>query len=203
MADQLCTTAQVKTRLGITDAGVDALISEYIDQVSDWISEYTGRKLVPDAGATYTFDTLRGSIIEIPRGIRAVTSLGLSAVDQPDSGGTYTTVAAADIALRPLTQDRPTGWPAFRVVVLGGAWRVSTARNGAKIVGDFGFAAAPPEVQGVALDAVVAAFKSRKMGTSGVIGGDDQAVVEWGAYFGWGSPQRQTLMRLRGGRGIA
>src|SRR3954470_1309144 len=102
MADQLCTTAQVKSRLNITDGTDDALISELIDQVSGWVETYVGRKLVAEDATTYVFDTEAGYVLRIPRGIRSITSMGVApTVHQPDTGGTYTVIPAADILLRP------------------------------------------------------------------------------------------------------
>lgn len=204
MADQLCTTAQVKNRLQNAAAGVafsatdTTTIGELIDQVSDWIQEFTGRKLVPEAGATYVVDTSAGSTIEIKRGIRAVTTLSIATTDQPDAGGVYTAVAAADILLRPASIDRKPGWPAMRILIRGSsAGILSPVLNGAKIVGDFGFAVTPPAIAAVTIDAVVAAFQSRKNGASGVIGADGNAIVPWGSFFSRGSPQRGTLERFR------
>ena len=209
MADQLCTPAQVKNRLqnaaaGVTFSATDTTtISELIDQASDFIQHWTGRKLVPDNGATYTFDTQSGYILRIPRGIQSVTTLQVNnSTHQPDSGGTYTTVAASDFILRPRAQDLPGGWPALEIRISRGtlAGTISyfgTIENGAKITGNFGFAATPPDIQAVCIDAVVAAFQSRKMGASGVMGADADAIVPWSNFFGRGSPQRQTLDRYR------
>lgn len=200
MADQLCTAAQVKARLfpaGPADAVDDTLIGELIDQVSDWIQQYTLRKLVPEAGVTYVVDTGSGSGIQVPRGIRTVTAMSLASSDQPDTGGTYTAVAAADILLRPLAIDRRPGWPATRILIRGALARLSAALNGATITGDFGFAATPPAIQAVAIDAVVAAYQSRKNGASGVIGAEGDAIVPWVSFFSRGSPQRATLDRFR------
>lgn len=203
MADQLVTTAQAKTRLGITDATDDTLIGELIDQVTDWIQEFTGRKFVPENGATYVVDTTAGSVIEVRRGIRTVTSLGIASTDQPDTGGTYTAVTAANILLRPLTVERRPGWPATRIVIKGTIGPLSTALNGAQIVGDFGFASVPPAVAAVALDAVATAYTSRQAGDSEVAGPDASPVPVWARFFAPGTVQRAMLERYRGGVGIA
>jgi len=200
MADQLCTTAQVKARDEIVDAADDAVLSELIDQVTDFIQEFTGRKLVPEAGATYVVDTGAGSTIHVARGIRAVTSLGIASSDQPETGGTYTAVAAGDILLRPSSIDRKPGWPATRILLKGSSvGRLAAVLNGAQIVGDFGFAAVPPEIQAIAIDAVVAAFNARTSGASEVIGADQVASVPWSRFFADGTPQLRTLQRFRAG----
>lgn len=206
MADQLCTLAQVRTRLGlqVADVGDDALITELIEGVSDWIEDATHRKLVAEAGATYVVDTIAGSVIDIRRGIRAVTSLGVATSDQPDSGGTYTALTVAtQVILRPAPIDRRVGWPATQIVILGSAPALRTVRNGARIIGDFGFASVPPAIQEVAIDAVVAAFASRGKPSSGTIGADERAIFPWSTFFSPGSPQRQTVWRYRAVDGTA
>lgn len=202
MADQLVTLDQIKTRLGITDATDDVLLGELNDQAADFIQEFTGRKFVPEAGATYIVDTAAGSRIRIPRGIRAVTTLEIASSDQPDTGGTYTAVTAADILLRPSSIDRKPGWPATEIWIKGSYGRLSLALNGARIVGDFGFSAVPPVVQAVALDAITAAYTTRQAGDSDAIGADGSPVAVWARMFAEGTEQRATLNRYVSGRGI-
>lgn len=203
MADQLCTTAQVKSRVNITDATDDVLLSELIDQVSSWIEGFTGRKLVPEVGATYVFDTEAGYVLRIPRGIRAITSMGVaSQVHQPDVAGTYTTVPASDRILRPKAVDLPEGWPSTEVRISRGTLTGTVSAfgridNGCTITGDFGFVATPPDIQAVAIEAVVNAYQVRKNGAAGAIGADGMAIAPWVQFFSQGSPQRGTVERYR------
>lgn len=213
MADQLCTTAQVKARLQSSAGGVvftaadDTLISELIDQVSDWIQHYTGRKLVPVNSATYILDTQAGYVLRFPMGIRAVSALGVNTTaHQPDSGGSYTAVTAANILLRPSPADLPVGWPATEIRLLRGNTQglvFNTIENGASLTCTAGFAATPPDIAGVTIDAVVAAFQNRKAGASGVIGADGTPVIPWANFFMKGSPQRGTIDRYRYPSGVA
>jgi hypothetical protein len=200
---KVCTDGQVKARLGIADVNDDPLINELIVQCTTYVHGYSGRWFLPETGVTYTFDTDGGSVLRIPRGIRSVTSMGVnSSVHQPDTGGSYTTVPAADILLRPKAADLPAGWPPTEVHISRGTL-AGTVRyfgridNGCTITGNFGFAAVPPDIQSVAIDAVVAAYAVRKMGASGVIGGEDSAATPWNRFFSRGSPQRATLDRYR------
>ena len=203
MADQLCTTAQVKTRLfpnGVTSSDDDTLISELIDQVSAWMQSYTGRKLVPENAATYVLDTKAGSVLRIARGLRTVSSMGAASTNQPDTAGTYTAVTAADILLRPKAVDLD-GWPPTEVWLnptgTGDVLRFYDALNGATITGNWGFASTPLDITSVAIDATVAAFQSRRNGASSTMGADDMAMPPWSKFFGRGSPQRGTLDRYR------
>lgn len=200
MADQLCTTAEVKAQADISDATDDTFIGSLIDRCSAWVQSYTGRKLVPEAGATYVFDTAPGYSLYLPRGLRTVTSLGVASTHQPDSGGTYTTVPAADRLLRPKAGDLPPGWPPTELRISRASTSVrmfSAAENGATITGDWGFAATPDDVKAVVIDAVIAAYSHRRDGASSVIGADAAAAVPWSQFFGPDSPQRATVDRYR------
>jgi hypothetical protein len=201
MADQLCTTAQVKTRLGDTDVVDDTLISELIDEVSAWMQSYTGRKFNPIASTDYYFDTRSGYVLRVPIGIRAVTFLGVASSHQPDSGGVYTTVAAADYLLRPKAADIPDGWPYQEIRIsraaTGSIRYFSTAENGAKVTMTAGWTAIPKDIEAVAIDAAVSAYQSRNDGASSQLGAEDIAVAPWSKFFGRGSPQRGTLDRYR------
>lgn len=199
----LTTTADVKARLSITDATDDAVIDDLVVDVSDWIADFTKRQLEPLAAQTYVVDTAYGSTIDMPVGVRVVTSLGVAFVDQPDTGGSYTAVDAADVLLRPVALDRRPGWPATQLVIRGSAPRLRSVLNGARIVADVGFAAVPPRVAAAALDAVVAAYTVRGKPSGQAIGPDDNQAGFWAAFFGPDSPHLSTLRRLRVRGGVA
>lgn len=189
MADLLATVAQVKNRLqnaaaGVTFSATDTTtITEIITEVSDWIEGYTHRKFAPDNAATYTFDTQIGYVLRIPYGIRTVTTLSVNnSAHQPDSGGSYTVVPASDFLLRPRVQDGQIGDPFWEIRISRGALSgtigyFGTIENGAKIVGNFGYAATPPAIEAVAIEASVAAFQARKAGVSSAMGIDDTIVA--------------------------
>lgn len=203
MADQLATITQVKARInpaGVSDTVDDTLLTELVEQVSDWIQHFTGRKFVPVTSTTYIVDTEEGYVIRFPIGVRTVSALAINTLThQPDTGGTYpSTIAAANIMLRPSVADLPVGWPATEIR-LSRAQTIAfaTVENGASVTGTFGFAATPPDIQAVTIDAVVAAYQNRKMGASGVIGADAESIIPWVSFFSSGSPQRATLERYR------
>jgi len=98
MADQLVTLAQVKARIfpvGLVDATEDTLLTDLIEQASDYIQGLAGRKFIAEPGATFIVDTAPGSVISVRRGIRAVTTLEVASSDQPETGGTYTAIVQA------------------------------------------------------------------------------------------------------------
>jgi hypothetical protein len=97
--------------------------------------------------------------IRIAKGIRSITSLGIATSDQPDTGGTYTLATATDYWLDPPDMDRDVGWPATSIVLNStSSLRLTSASFGAEIVGQFGFATVPADIQGVAVRAVVRRF---------------------------------------------
>jgi len=199
MADQLCTAAQVKARIGATDAGDDGVIGEVIDQITAEIQSFVGRRLIAEAGATYIVDTAQGHTIRIPRGIRAVSAMGIAALDQPDAGGAYQAVTLADVLLRPLANDRRPGWPPDRVVLkagpLGGTVPLRTAANGATITGDWDFATPPLFVVRIAVNASVSEFLDRRQaGKAGAEGIDLPGLLN--------SAELAALARLRVNAGL-
>ena len=200
MADQLCTTAQVKLRVGVTDATDDTLISELIDQVTDWIQQYVGRRLVPIGSATYIRDTAYGYSFYFPAGMRTVTAVEVAPSNQPPTGGTgYVVVPSTDYKLYPEAPAQ--GWPQTELrlarAAVGTVRYFKDAENGMKITCTSGFTLTPPDMTSVAIDAVVAAYTNRQDGASGVIGADVMAVTPWSEFFSRGSPQRGTIERYR------
>lgn len=204
MADQLTTIARVKARLGITDATDDSLISDLIDEATEVVQGICRRRFIPEAGVTLLLDSAVGSVVHVPRGIRAVSSLGLSSADAPDDGsGTYTPITASRIVLYPPVVRRRPGWPADRVLITGAAPVVSRAAiNGWKLVGDVDFAATPAAIRAVVEDAVVGAYPARQAGDDGgssmAIGGGDLATT-LEMQFADDTAQGRTLRRYRAG----
>jgi hypothetical protein len=205
MSDMAATLADAKLQLKIDTADTtdDAYLTALLVGVTDWIQDYVHRLVCPRAAQTFLVDTAAGSVIDVRRyGIRTVTSLSIASASQPDTGGTYTAVAAADIYLRPGELDRDPGMPATSIAIAGAYARLVDAINGARIVGDVGPTATPDRIARVAIDAVAAAYQARRAGGSGVIGADAAASTPWSQYFGAGSPQLATLKRLRGAVGV-
>ena len=176
----LCTLANVKVALfptGYTDATDDALIQLYIDAVTGEVQEYTQRQFVTDAAASdYYFDIDRPSTtLYVPQGVQSVTTLGYAKVSQPATGGTYTTVTAAYVLLRPLLKDRRGGFPADTIQIsdLDVTSRFYNGYNTVKVNGVFGFATVPAEIERLALAIVVRRWQARKGGQSDTIGPSD------------------------------
>lgn len=180
MVDQLCSVADVKTRMlasgQAADAVDDTLLSALIDQVSAWVTGYTRRQFVAATG-TYQFDTSASSNdrLLVPRGIQSITQFLVADSTQPDAGGSYAyaITTPTHVLLRPITFDRDEGWPATEIrIAAASPVRFVDAYNGAKITGTWGFAAVPSDIKGVTIDAVVIAYANRADGVSGAIGPD-------------------------------
>ena len=199
MADQLVTLAAAKLRLVVTDATDDTLITDLIEQVSGFVQDRCRRRFLPDDAATYIVDTGPGSEIQVPRGVRTVTTLEVAQLDQPDTGGSYTAVDAADVLLRPSPMFLRPGWPPDTILIRGAAARLRAALNGAKITGNFDFAATPQAIEGVVMDAVVVAYNARQGGSSDGVGEGNVPLPVWAEYFTDESPQGRTLARYTAG----
>lgn len=169
-ATGICDLLDAKQRLGIiaSDTSEDENLIEYIDQVTTYILGKTGREFLPYTG-TRTFDVPYATpTLLIPRGVRAITTLSYATTDQPDTGGTYTALAATDFYLRPLAHERDYGWPATRLElnIYNGALRYFTAGHSmVKAAGDFGWAAPPADIAGIGLTLVTGLHRER--GSSG------------------------------------
>lgn len=179
----LCTLANVKVALfptGYTDTTDDALIQLYIDAFTGEVQEFTQRQFVGDAAPTDYYFDIGGYTpyrsLYVPDGVQSVTFLGYAKTSQPASGGTYTTVTAANILLRPNPQDRRTSaWPADTIVIsdLDLTSAFYPGYNTVKVTMTRGFAAVPAEIERLAVANVVRRWQARKGGQSDSIGASD------------------------------
>ena len=158
--------------LTATDASRDAQLLEVMGIVTDEILSYTGRQLFPDpASGTRTVyldhDGADSRTLWIPRGIRAVSYLGVSSTDQPDDGtGTYTQVTSG-VYLDPPEQQRSRGWPATRITLGRTANALfRCAKRSVKLTAGLGWAATPPTVARISLDAILAMYGAQSTGSS-------------------------------------
>jgi hypothetical protein len=207
-AGLLCSLYDVRQELGTapTDTSQDELILEKIRQVSAAIEGYVGAWLAPrptNPASTMTllFDveyTTRSLLLEGNSrrfGIRTLTSLGVATSSQPESGGTYTAATVADVLLRP----RPTAdGPAYRLEFTnypaGSLSLFYPGYNTVQVVGSFGPASVPWDIQGVAIRAAT----RRVIGKSG--GGVAIAVGPEGTQFllpDMSGADRAALDRIR------
>lgn len=160
----ICSLYDVKQRLGVADTDDDEELLEYIRAVTVDIETVTGRDFTGTrSDVTVRFDTQAGYTLYMPQGITSVTTLKVAMTDQPDTGGTYETLAAADFVLRPSSASRSPGWPATSVRRIDGGIFYD-AVNGVELTGRTGWAAVPSNVARIGANAVVRAWRARSSG---------------------------------------
>lgn len=133
------------------------------------------------------FDALEnGRMVPAPRGIVSGTSLEVAYF----TNGTFQTIPATDWFLRPTPYEREPGWPATELWMTD----IPSSNNPSpmfyrgfqtiRLAGSFGWPAIPVEIESVALNVTVAAYRARGSG-----GGDT---------FTLGSDGTRTFERLLG-----
>lgn len=195
----LCDVADVKQALGIaaTDTTEDENILERIGQVSTRIMGYTKRRFArsPASGTTtFLFEAPAGRILRVPQGIAEATQLEVATGSQPEVGGTYSIVTAADWFLRPLSGQRDYGWPATQIVISDlSASRIYAGYNAVRLTGALGWESVPPDIQGIAQRATIGGYLAKGSGQSGQaivgptggmlvlrgISPEDQSTLDW------------------------
>jgi hypothetical protein len=172
-----CTTANVKTRLGITDSTDDTLIGNIVTQTNDWVEHYTQRPIGPNTGGTATFDGYEdvdadGKTLFVRQGIRSITSITVA----PSTGATAVTGTVADFVILPRSQNRRADWPGFLVrvkdSVTGSVSKFGHGYGDIVIVGDFGWAAIPPAITEIAETIAVRTWHARQAGQADVVGSE-------------------------------
>jgi len=163
--------ADFKTRTGITAATDDTLISQICAETNQWIESYTGRVLSPVASAVYLFDGYELSnryIIDVGRlGARAVTLL-----ETGTDGITFTTLAATEYALRPLSQYRALPGEPATSIYMTNRFLLPLGWGNIRVTMTAGFEAVPDDVRGVAIAIAVRAWHGRQSGMADVVGSD-------------------------------
>lgn len=199
-AGLLCSLYDAKQRLGITDTSSDEDLLEIITQVSAEIQGYTGRRFAktPSSGTgTFYFDVEHsGRVLRVPQGIASMTTLEVATQSQPETGGTFTTVAAGEWFLRPVTAERSYGWPATEVHITDtSSSYFAPGYNTVRATMALGFAQVPYDIQAVALSATVRNHMSKGSpgGVTALAGPTGQMVI----LRGIGPQEMATLDRYR------
>lgn len=169
-AGLLCSVEDVEQELGrVLNPNERESVIEKIRQVTTAIEGYTGRWFVPrplSGEDTYIFSPeTDGPEFPIPVGIRSLSAIGYADTDQRDSGGTYTALTVEDVLLVPGTLSRTPGWPAtgIRTLDVVGQY-IRSGLNRLSLTGAFGWSEVPPDIQGVALRAVIRRWIGKSAG---------------------------------------
>lgn len=182
----------LKSRLGITDTTDDARATAVCEQVNSYIESVTRRTIGPLTAGTVTFDIPQVStVLYVPQGVRGVTSLLVA----DSTGATQGTVASGDYFLRPL---RPTpGWPYTEIhisdVPTGSITQFSPGYAVVSVIGTFGWAETPEDLEDVAETIAVRAWHASEAGQSDVVGTDEMGRPVVSRYLS--ARDRQTLWR--------
>lgn len=196
----LCSIYDVEQRLtGTITANNRELLIEFIRDASTDIEGYCDRWFSPrplSGTTTYLFSpAVTGRRLFVPKGVRSISAIGYATTDQPDTGGTFTSITATNVSLQPGPIDRTPGWPPTTVVALDTTGTVFYAGiNRVTITGSFGFATVPADIAGIAANVVIRRFTARGSGVSMAVATDDFA----GRLLRWISPEEHdTLTRYR------
>jgi hypothetical protein len=163
------TTALAKEAMGVGDAVDDTLIGKLVDRVNGWIEYRVGRVIAPISSTTYTFDGTGTNRLSVVAGVRAISALTVA----PSTGATAVAVPAGDIFIRPVAQERLTGWPGEEIWISDvptGSVRVFSKGFGTvAVTATFGWAVIPDEITSIGNTCVAAAWARRKEGNVDVI----------------------------------
>ena len=157
----------LKRRLGITDATDDAELLAITGYVNQGIETHTGRALASTTLTNALFDGYDamegGRCLAFPWGIRTISLLEVATY----TGGTFSTIAAADIFLRPVPTARDSGWPPTEIWISD----VPTSSTSVpyfppgyanvRITGTGGWAAMPEDAMNVGYNVAVGIWRGR------------------------------------------
>lgn len=158
------TTALLKGMIGTTDSDDDATLGLICDRVNAYIEFVTKRPICPVTTATYLLDGDGLTHLYFPRGLRSVTELAIGDF----TGDTLDVLDPGDYFVRPLAQDRATGWPALWVVLndrpIGLHRFFAKGRSTVSITATTGWAAIPDEITELALAVAQRAWNNKAAG---------------------------------------
>lgn len=163
LGDSYATLADLKARLGITDANSDTALTSALASVSRGIERFCGRQF-NDAGAVSArvFRPRDNMVVEVDD---FSTTTGLVvAIDNTDTGTYPTAIASSGYQLEPLNGivDGESGWPFYRLrATWGTVWPTWTRRPGVQVTAQWGWAAVPAPVQEACLVLAEETFKLR------------------------------------------
>lgn len=198
------TTANVKTRLGITDSTDDDLIDDIVSAANDYIESQTWRPVGPTTGGTAVFDAtedcLDSRTLYVRQGIRSITSITVAST----TGGDDVSGTAADFLILPRSQNRKPDWPGFYVVikdsVTGDVSDFGSGYANITIVGDFGWASIPPVLTEIAELIAVRAWHARNLGQADIVGSEANGEPTVSRYVS--ARDKRTLQSFRPAGGL-
>ena len=183
------TTANVKTRLGITSTDKDALISRLCEEMNTYVESVTRRAIGSSSVSSEVIDGWRrqedGYVLPYPRGIRSISTLEMRLTTTSD----YSTVPATDYFIRPEEPYRTPGWPGFEIVMTdipssGNATpTIEVAIGAVRHTSAIGWAQMPADIRGVAEVGVSRAFHARQAAYADDVGTDELGEITVSRYL--------------------
>lgn len=189
MAAAYVTASALKTRMGVTDTNSDTILGAIATAVCAMVESYIGAPVADGGHAARLFDGDGTDRLWIRQGIRATDSTDVTLEIRDETGGTFTTMAAADFVIRPHVHDRPTDWPAWYIKLTDESSTYGTFTLGFDTVritprqghGGWGWDPIPADLKAVAEIMGVRMFQARQSGDMMVVGSTDfgQAIVRF------------------------
>lgn len=172
----------LKTRMGISDTNSDTILGAVATAVNEMVESYIGAPVGDMGHDIRYFDGSGSDRLWVRQGIRGGGGTAITLEISDGTNGAYKTLATSEYVLRPADHDRPTGWPAFYIILTDAATTYGVFTEGYDTVkiepqqqkgGGWGWAAIPPDLSAVADIMGVRMFQSRQSGEMMVIGSTD------------------------------
>lgn len=147
LGDDYITVAQLKTRLGVTDATDDTLFTGAVAAATDGINHVCARDFQKAASATARRYKPTSSDLVIVDDFHTTTGLVVKTDDDDD--GTYeTTIDSADYELDPIDGivNGETGWPYMGICLVDGSCWPRGRRHTVQITAQWGWNAVPTSI---------------------------------------------------------
>lgn len=148
LGDNYCTTAELKTRLGISDANDDTVLGMAISAASRQVERYCRRQFNDAGSASARVYYPTSARLVMVDDFHTTTGLDIS-VDEDDDGDFETIWASTDYQVEPLNGivDGMTGYPYWRIRAVESQYFVAGVRATVQVTARWGWAAVPAPVK--------------------------------------------------------
>ncbi len=187
MADYI-TTAEFKTRIGMTGSGQDTRIAEHVSAASREIDSICGRRFDADGSATArVFHPLNNYDVIIDDALE-ITAVATDTGDDGSYGTTWTSSDYQPYPLNGVGPNRQSGWPYTRLCAIENLTFPIHRRPSVQVTAKWGWTAVPDDVKEAAYLIAHRLFYERDV-PSGIVAGS----IEFG---GTGLREQRSVMKL-------
>lgn len=175
MANEYASLADLKLAIQETNSDRDALLNKALEAASRAIDDLAGRRFYTDTSATVRVYSPAGRVLVDEDGDRLLVDDIATLTDlvvQVGSGGSYTTVAAAEYETKP-DNAIAEGRPITSLLRLSNVWAALPTTR-VRVTARWGWPAVPPQIAQAALIQASRLYR-RKDSPEGVLGS-----AEWG-----------------------